>query len=86
MQGYDDFKTHVRDARGPSGLVAIPDLRSRIGTLVPRETFDRYVMRLHEDGLVHLLTHVDPDSLTPEQKRDVLEHPSGYTLYWIRWL
>jgi hypothetical protein len=87
---YDDFKSEVRRASedgGPSaGLVAIPTLRRTVGAAVSRQDFDAFVMRLHGDGLVHLMSHVDPDSLADDTVADCLCDDSGLLLYWLRWL
>lgn len=87
---YEDFKAEVREASqrgGPAiGLVAVPDLRRTVGERLTREEFDAFVLRLHGDGLVHLMSHVDPDSLSPETLRDCLVDETGLLLYWLRWL
>lgn len=87
---YDDFKTEVRSASrdgGPSpGLVAIPDLRRKLETAVSREDFDAFIMRLHGDGHVHLMSHVDPESLAEETIANCLCDGNGLLLYWLRWL
>ena len=87
---YDDFKTEVRNASrdgGPSaGLVAIPDLRRTLEAAISRQDFDVFIMRLHADGLVHLMSHVDPESLAEETIADCLCDDTGLLLYWLRWL
>jgi hypothetical protein len=87
---YDEFKTEVRRASegggSSGGLVAIPSLRRTIGMAVSRDDFDAFVMRLHADGLVHLMSHVDPDSLAEETIADCLCDDTGLLLYWLRWL
>jgi hypothetical protein len=87
---YEDFKTEVRKASeegGPSmGLVAIPDLRRTVGTAISRQDFDEFVMRLHADGLVHLMSHVEPESLGDQTVADCLCDDTGLLLYWLRWL
>jgi hypothetical protein len=87
---YDDFKTEVRRASAggsPSaGLVAIPDLRRTLGMALSREDFDTFVMRLHAEGLVHLMSHVDPETLGDETIADCLSDDTGLLLYWLRWL
>lgn len=85
---YEDFKALLRqegESRATQGgLVAIPELRLRVP--VERATFDEYVLRLHGDRLVHLLSHVEGEKL-PETVRDgCVVHSSGSLLYWIRWL
>ena len=87
---YDDFKVEVRKAaeRGETsfGLLAIPDLRRALGGSISRDDFDQFVMRLHADGLVHLMSHVDPQSLAEETIAGCLCDPTGLLLYWMRWL
>jgi hypothetical protein len=87
---YEDFKAEVRRASeegGPSmGLVAIPDLRRTVGTAISRQDFDVFVMRLHADGLVHLMSHVEPESLGEQTVADCLSDDTGLLLYWLRWL
>jgi hypothetical protein len=87
---YDEFKAEVREASergGPAvGLVAIPDLWRVLGGRISREEFDVFVMRLHAEGLVHLMSHVEPESLPADTIRDCLSDDTGLLLYWLRWL
>jgi hypothetical protein len=87
---YEEFKARVREVSqrgGPAvGLVGIPDLRQSVGDQASREEFDSFVLRLHADGLVHLMSHVDPDSLRPDVLHDCLSDETGLLLYWLRWL
>lgn len=88
---YEEFKTAVRDATGAgdpgaSRLFPIPALRRRFAEQVSREEFDSFVLRLHEEGFVHLLSHVDAGRLSPEERADCLRHPSGMLVYWLYWL
>ena len=87
---YEEFKAAVGKASqqgGPSeGLLAIPELRQSLGGRISREDFDSFVMRLHGDGLVHLMSHVDPESLAEETVADCLCDGNGLLLYWLRWL
>ena len=88
---YEDFKLKVRKVSqqqgGASvGLVAIPDLRRSLGEDISRDDFDSFVMRLHAEGLVHLMSHVDPDSLGDHAVGDCLCDDTGLLLYWLRWL
>jgi hypothetical protein len=88
---YEDFKAEVRKLAsqrdGPfAGLVPIPDLRRTLGAAISREVFDTLVIRLHTDGLVHLMSHVDPESLGDETIADCLCDETGLLLYWMRWL
>ena len=86
---YEDFKTLVREEgerrAAQGGLIPIPELRVRIESL-ERDGFDQYVLRLHSERLVHLLSHVDGDKLPELVRADCLPHPTGPLLYWIRWL
>ena len=66
------------------GLVPIPELRPRVA--LEREPFDEYVLRLHADRLIHLLSHVDGDKLPAAVREACIVHSSGALLYWIRWL
>jgi hypothetical protein len=87
---YEEFKAEVRQAGqrdGPSmGLLPIPDLRRSLGDRVSREEFNDLVMRLHADGLIHLMSHVDPESLPDDRIADCLCDDTGLLLYWLRWL
>ena len=68
------------------GLVAIPELRRTLRDRASRQEFDAFILRLHADGLVHLMSHVDPDSLSADTLRDCLSDETGLLLYWLRWL
>ena len=87
---YEDFKTDVREASqrgGPApGLVALPELRRTLADRLARQEFDVFVMRLHAEGLVHLMSHVEPESLSQDTVRDCLADETGLLLYWLRWL
>ena len=85
---YEEFQAFVR-AEGErratrGGLIPIPELRAQVP--LERAGFDAYVLRLHADRLVHLLSHVDGDRLPEPVRQDCLPHPSGPLLYWVRWL
>ena len=73
---YEEFKAFVRQEgerrATQGGLMPIPELRPRVP--LERETFDEYVLRLHAERLVHLLSHVDGDKL-PEAVRRGLHRP-----------
>src|SRR5687767_3560299 len=83
---YEDFKALVRQEgerrATQGGLIPIPELRVRVP--LEREPFDQYVLRLHAERLVHLLSHVDGDRLPEPVRTDCVTHPSGTRLYWIR--
>jgi len=87
---YDDFKAFVRSTgerqASQGGLVPIPELRRNLEAELPRPTFDDYVFRLHREGFVHLMSHVDPQSLPEAVQEGCIAHPTGTLLYWIRWL
>ena len=68
----------------PGGLLAIPDLRSRL--LLERSTFDEYIHRLHAERVIHLLSHVDGGHLPEDVRANCMLHSGGALLYWIRWL
>ena len=85
---YEEFKAFLRQEgelrATQGGLVAIPELRGRVA--VEREVFDEYVLRLHAERLVHLLSHVEGAKLPEAVRQDCIVHSSGSLLYWIRWL
>jgi hypothetical protein len=86
---YEAFKHVVRQAgerrAAQGGLVPIPELRRQIPTLDPR-AFDDYVLALHREGAIHLLSHVEPDKLSSDVRQQCVVHQSGTLLYWLRWL
>jgi hypothetical protein len=86
---YEAFKHVVREAGerrvAQGGLVPIPELRRQIPAL-DRRAFDDYVLALHREGAVHLLSHVEPDKLSSDVREQCVLHPSGALLYWLRWL
>jgi len=85
---YEEFKAFLRQEgerrATQGGLVPIPELRLRVP--VEREEFDEYVLRLHAERLIHLLSHVDGDKLPEDVRQACIVHSSGALLYWIRWL
>ena len=85
---YEEFKAVLRqegERRAlEGGLVPIPELRVRVA--VERALFDDYVLRLHAERLVHLLSHVDSETLPEPVRQACVVHSSGALLYWIRWL
>ncbi len=86
---YEDFKRFVREAgeqrAAQGGLVALPELRRQVPSL-GHELFDDFVLALHAEGAVHLLSHVEPDKLSSDVRARCVVHPSGTVLYWLRWL
>jgi hypothetical protein len=88
---YDEFKVLVRDLVQREdvtthGLLAVPTLRRECGSRLSRAELDAFLVRLHGDGAVHLLSHVEFDTLSEPLRRDALHLASGPPLYWIRWL
>src|SRR5260221_5542139 len=83
---YEDFKRVVREAGerrvAQGGLVPIPQLRRQVPAL-DRRSFDDYVLALHREGSIHLLSHVEPDKLSSEVRDHCVVHPSGALLYWL---
>jgi hypothetical protein len=86
---YQDFKRVVREAgerrAAQGGLVAIPELRQQCPDL-GREAFDEFVLTLHREGAVHLLSHVEVEKLSASIRDQCVVHRSGTLLYWLRWL
>jgi hypothetical protein len=85
---YSEFKLLVREAgekrAAQGGLVPIPELR-RLAD-VDRREFDAFILALHQEGAIHLLSHVEPDKLSATVREECVPHPSGALLYWLRWL
>jgi len=86
---YQDFKRVVREAgesrAAQGGLVPIPELR-RYCPGLDRGAFDDFVLALHREGAIHLLSHVEVDKLSEAVRDECVPHPSGTLLYWLRWL
>jgi hypothetical protein len=86
---YESFKHVVREAGerrvAQGGLVPIPELRRQVPAL-DRRSFDDYVLALHREGAIHLLSHVEPHKLASDVREQCVFHPSGTLLYWLRWL
>jgi len=88
---YDEFKVLVRDLvqredLTTHGLLAVPTLRRECGSRLSRAEMDAFLVQMHGDGAIHLLSHVEFDTLSEPLRRDSLHLPSGPALYWIRWL
>jgi hypothetical protein len=87
---YEDFRDGVRQVvgahAGAAGLVPIPLVRKALGDRVSAQQFDALMCALQQDGLVHLLTHVDYDRLSEEEQRACVRHPSGVVAYWVCWV
>ena len=77
-------------ARTPPGFLfaaKAPQAITHEQVLVDCEAeLDQYLLRLHRDGRIHLLSHVDSAQLSASEQADCLVHPSGLLLHWIRWL
>ena len=86
---YPDFVGVVRrvaeEQGGSAGLLPILDLRRHVPEL-PRETYHRHLLRLRDEKLVHLLTHVDPAQLSEEERVECLREGENVVIYWLRWL
>jgi len=87
---YEAFKGAVREASDRADSeghpLSIPELRRDLARYLSRPEFDQLMMRLHRDGRVHLLSHVDSAQISPSEQMQCLQHPSGLLLYWVRWL
>ena len=88
---YDEFKALVRDLAHRDdltthGLLPIPTLRQESGAELTRAQIDEFLMRMHGEGVVHLLSHVEFDALPAPVRHAALHLPSGQQLYWIRTL
>jgi hypothetical protein len=88
---YDEFKAFVRelaqrDDLTTHGLLAIPTLRRECARRLARADLDAFLVRMHGEGVIHLLSHVEFDSLPAAVQNEALRLPSGQELYWIRCL
>ena len=89
---YQEFRTMAtqayyrldREIKG-HGLVPIPALRDALSGSVAGEDFDRYLLRLFQEGAVDLISHDNPASLPAEQARKCIRHPVAGLLYLVRW-
>ena len=63
----------------------VTELRRQVPAL-DRRAFDDYVLTLHREGVIHLLSHVEPDKLSADIREQCVVHASGALLYWLRWL
>ncbi len=86
---YEDFREVVRTAAEgrllQGRLVPLPELR-RACPALDRATFDTYLLRLNREGVVHLLSHVEPDKLPEDVRGECLLPEKGPLLYWVRWV
>lgn len=88
---YDEFQEFVRelclrDELTSHGLLPIPALRRQCEARLRAAEFDAFLVRLHAEGKLHLLSHVEFEQLPPAVQREALHLPSGQVLYWIRCL
>lgn len=86
---YDEFKALVRalaqrDDLTTHGLLPIPTLRRESAAALTGGELDEFLMRMHGEGVVHLLSHVEFDTLPAPVRHAALHLPSGQELYWIR--
>jgi len=86
---YDEFKVFVRDLAQRDdltahGLLSIPTLRRESGGQLSRADVDAFLVQMHGEGVIHLLSHVEFNTLPAAVRRDALHLPSGQELYWIR--
>lgn len=88
---YEEFKAllrnlALRDDLTTHGLLPIPRLRREFEAELDRAELDAFLMRLHGEGVVHLLSHVEFDALPYSVRHEALHLPSGQNLYWVRML
>ena len=91
--GYEEFRRAAHEAyrrldqTGRTlGLVPIPELRWALGGRLPREAFDEYLLRLHQDRIINLSPPDHPGSLPADRRRDGVQHPAAGLLYFVRWV
>jgi hypothetical protein len=88
---FDDFRALAcelarREDLTIHGLLPIPALRRQCEGQLSRPELDGFLVRLHAEGTIHLLSHVEFGSLPEAARREALRLPPGPELYWIRWL
>jgi len=86
---YNEFKAFVRnlaqrDDLTTHGLVPIPTLRRECAGLLSRADVDAFLIQMHGEGAIHLLSHVEFDTLPAPVRGEALHLPTGQDLYWIR--
>jgi hypothetical protein len=86
---YNEFKAFVRnlvqrDDLTTHGLLPIPTLRQECAGRLSRADVDAFLMQMHGEGAIHLLSHVEFDTLPAAVRREALHLPAGQDLYWIR--
>jgi len=86
---YNEFKVFVldlaeRDDLATHGLLPIPTLRRECAGQLGRADVDAFLIKMHGEGAIHLLSHVEFDKLPAAVRREALRLPSGQDLYWIR--
>jgi hypothetical protein len=86
---YDEFKVFVldlaeRDDLTTHGLLPIPTVRRECAGQPSPADVDAFLIQMHGEGAIHLLSHVEFDTLPAADRREALHLPSGQDLYWIR--
>jgi hypothetical protein len=86
---YNEFKVFAlnlaqRDDLTTHGLLPIPTLRRECAGQLSRADVDAFLIQMHDEGAIHLLSHVEFDTLPAAVRREALHLPSGQDLYWIR--
>jgi hypothetical protein len=86
---YNEFKAFVRtlaqrDDLTTHGLLAVPTLRRECGGQLSQAEVDAFLIQMHGEGAIHLLSHVEFDKLPAPLRREALHLPTGQDLYWIR--
>ncbi|PYQ09978.1 MAG: hypothetical protein DMF83_01560 [Acidobacteria bacterium] len=86
---YNEFKAFVlsaaqRDDLTTHGLLPIPMLRRECAGELTRADVDAFLIQMHGEGTIHLLSHVEFETLPAAERREALHLPSGQDLYWIR--
>jgi hypothetical protein len=62
----------------------VPTLRRECASRLGRAQIDAFLVRMHGDGAIHLLSHVEFDTLPDALRKDALHLPEGPALYWVR--
>jgi hypothetical protein len=90
---YEQFREMARTAalqiqkeqRQKRGVISIPRLRRALSPVAPA-LFEEHLLRMERNGLVHLITPEDVQSLSDDDRRESLRHPSGDIRSFILWL
>jgi hypothetical protein len=86
---YNEFKVFVRNLVQRDDLIThdllpIPTLRRECAGQLSQADVDAFLMQMHGEGVIHLLSHVEFDTLPEAVRRAALHLPTGQDLYWIR--